>query len=123
MDWQKDIIDKVAGGKPGELKVMTASRNIGKSQMALYMKLWNDLFDPEEPGLESGEGKVFGRLYYTVRPKGIPWYEMEPWCKETFGPTPEFGVWAPDARWYMNAEQFWFRDEKDRTLFVLKWSR
>lgn len=103
--------------------VMNTSRQAGKSQMALYMRLWNDVFNHRPPSLEIAEGKVFGETYYTVRPRGIPWYELEPWCRETFGPTPEAGVWKPSARWYMNAEQFWFRDEKDRTLFILKWSR
>lgn len=121
--WQLDLIEELQGYKPGEMAVIAASRQTGKSQMLQYMNMFQQLFDPEDPGLELGEGTVFDQPYYTVRPKGIPWYEMEPWCRETFGPTPETGVWEPNARWYMNAERIWFRDEKDRTLFVLRWSR
>jgi hypothetical protein len=25
------------------------------------------------------------------------------------------------ARWYMNDRRFWFRNEADRIMFVLKW--
>lgn len=121
--WQNDIINKLTGWAPGEMVVWSAGRQTGKSQMAEYMKMFYQMYYQEVPSLELDEGKVFGQPYYTVKPKGIPWYEMEPWCRETFGPTPEFGVWEPNARWYMNAEQFWFRDEKDRMLFVLRWSR
>lgn len=118
--WQKDLIN---GFKPGEMVVMSAGRQTGKSQMAEYMKMFYQMYYQEVPSLELSDGKVFDQPYYTVQPKGIPWYEMEPWCRETFGPTPEFGAWEPNARWYMNAERFWFRDEKDRMLFVLRWSR
>lgn len=118
--WQLDLIEKLQGYKPKEMIVFASSRQVGKSH---FMKMWSENYYSEFPSLELSEGTVLGHPYYIVRPKGIPWYEMEPWCRETFGPTPEFGVWELDARWYMNAERFWFRDEKDRMLFVLRWSR
>ena len=36
--------------------------------------------------------------------------------RETKNLTPE-----PLHRWYMNDRRFWFRDEKDRTMFILRW--
>lgn len=79
--------------------------------------------------LECLEGKLFGARYYTVQPQ-LPemyhqvqqtWNNMIEWCVETFGPTPIDGIWTPGSRWYTNNAKFWFRNEADRTLFVLKW--
>ena len=76
------------------------------------------------------EGKIFGARYYTVRPffpAHTPtwfrqeWNDMLQWCVETYGPSPYDGVWTPGSRWYANNAKFWFREEADRTLFVLKW--
>lgn len=80
--------------------------------------------------LECLEGEIFGARYYTVRPlfpaHAPTWFRKEwdsmlQWCVETYGPTPEDGVWTPGSRWYSNNAKFWFRNEVDRTLFVLKW--
>ena len=82
--------------------------------------------------LECLEGRVFGARYDTVHPipswdvngdwGGIDtWNKMVEWCVETYGPTPKDGVWTPSARWYVNNAKFWFRNEEDRTLFLLKW--
>jgi hypothetical protein len=27
----------------------------------------------------------------------------------------------PAMRWYMNNRKFWFRDQKDQLMFVMKW--
>lgn len=83
---------------------------------------------------ELTEGRVFGARYYTVKPEfgreqfgwepgwyNQHWNDMTAWCVETYGPTPEDGVWTPNSRWYANNAKFWFRNEVDRTLFVLKW--
>lgn len=82
--------------------------------------------------LELLEGRVFGARYYTVKPEISwdptndwgsidAWHKMVEWCVEMFGPTPEDGVWTPGCRWYVNNAKFWFRNETDRTVFVLKW--
>ena len=74
--------------------------------------------------LEYSTGKVFGHEYLTVAPmnaEGV-WYDMMEWMVETFGPTAKDGVWTPDQRWYANNAKFWFRDQKDRDWFVLRWS-
>jgi hypothetical protein len=43
------------------------------------------------------------------------------WCVESFGASAEMGVWEPGARWYANNAKFWFRNDEDRTLFLLRW--
>lgn len=84
--------------------------------------------------LKLSEGRVYGARYYTVHPVpswelysedwgGVDaWAKMEEWCVETFGPTPEEGVWTPGKRWYMNNAKFWFRTEADRDWFLLRWA-
>jgi hypothetical protein len=76
--------------------------------------------------LELSEGTVYGAKYLTVHPNnGWHWNEMMEWMIATFGPsgTPENpGCWTPDQRWYANNAKFWFRNEKDRTMFILRWS-
>jgi hypothetical protein len=51
---------------------------------------------------------------------------MEVWCTEIFGERYS-NIWGekkapkPAQRWYTNDRKFWFREEKDRTMFVLRW--
>lgn len=76
------------------------------------------------------ERRVSGARYYTVHPVIEPVYDQNPeiwrnmmsWMIETFGPTPDDGVWTPGGRWYANNAKFWFRYEADLTLFMLRWS-
>lgn len=69
------------------------------------------------------EGRVYGARYLTVHPgNSWHWNEMMDWMNDTFGPTAHDGVWTPGMRWYANNSKFWFRYEKDRTLFILRWS-
>ena len=82
--------------------------------------------------LELNEGRVFGARYWIVKPVpswdpagdwgGIEtWDRMVEWMVETFGPTPKDGVWTPSCRWYVNNAKFWFRNEQDMMLFLLRW--
>ena len=74
--------------------------------------------------LEYSTGKVFGKEYLTVAPMNAEgmWNDMMEWMVATFGPTAKDGVWTADQRWYANNAKFWFRDQKDRDWFVLRWS-
>ena len=81
--------------------------------------------------IEQSEGTVYGARYYSILPifpaHAPTWFKTEwnimvEWCVTTFGPTPEDGVWTPDARWYVNNSKFWFKDPADITMFLLKWS-
>jgi len=74
-----------------------------------------------------GHGTVYGAQYYTVAPPmdGAAWRDMAAWCIETFGSSTG-SIWSawqePGERWYTNNAKFWFREEADRTWFILKWS-
>jgi hypothetical protein len=73
------------------------------------------------------ERRVSGARYFTVKPEGWleethTWREMMEWCVTTFGPSPEDGVWTAGARWYANNAKFWFRNQKDRDWFIIRWN-
>jgi len=73
--------------------------------------------------LELSEGRIHGARYYIVRPciSGTSWKTMEEWSIGTFGPDGG-SVWKNlNSRWYMNNSKFWFRNEADRTFFILRW--
>jgi hypothetical protein len=77
----------------------------------------------------TSEGAVYGRTYYCVEPDTflMPWPEMERWVQDTMGPSTGY-IWGenpvpqPGERWYANSAKFWFRDEQDRTMFLLRWA-
>ena len=83
------------------------------------------------------QGTIYGEEYYTVAPVWEPsrvgwynqeWQDMVQWCIETFGSTSD--LWTesknltptPCQRWYTNNAKFWFRDQRDRDWFTLRWS-
>lgn len=126
--WQeKLLIDIKSGGmKPGEMTIMMSGRQQGKSVAAAYQRLYNDIFNHGPlTDIKLSWGKVYGEDYWTAEPVGGNWFEMEAWCHETFGPI-SGSIWGDppqkaSQRWYMNNRKFWFRDEADRMMFVLKW--
>ena len=81
------------------------------------------------------EGRVYGARYLTVHPviswnhtstdwgNIETWGAMMAWMIEMFGPTAADGVHTPGQRWYANNAKFWFRNEEDLLLFLLRWSR
>ena len=90
-------------------------------------RLMDDLNANPISNLMLSEGTVYGSKYYTVEPVGGNWPDMEMWAIQTYGETGS--LWhetksltpEPLQRWYMNNRKFWFRDEKDRTMFILRW--
>ena len=127
---EKLLIDIESGGvKPGEMVVMMASRRTGKSQVAAFTRLWQDIFKVNQKvsDIKLGEGTVYGSRYYTVEPIGGNWLEMETWCVETFGEGSR-ALWGekkapePARRWYANNRKFWFRNKKDRDWFIIRWN-
>lgn len=71
-------------------------------------------------------GTVYGSRYHTVKPVGGNWQDMQAWCLTTYGESGKH-IWGanetpePGQRWYMNNAKFWFREEKDLTMFILRW--
>jgi hypothetical protein len=127
---QKILVDIESGGlKPGEMTIMMASRRMGKSfftQQAID-RLMRDLNSQPVTELVLSEGTVYGSRYYCVEPVGGSWLDMEHWCHEVLGETGS--IWQetknltpePLQRWYANNRKFWFKEEKDRTMFLLRW--
>lgn len=123
--WHKDL---VTGMRKGEMTIMMSGRQAGKSQMNAYARMFNDVMqsNAKVSDIVLSEGKVYGSRYYTVEPIGGNWLEMETWCVQVFG---ERGskIWSEDKapeparRWYANNRKFWFRTEKDRDWFLIKW--
>ena len=131
--WQKKLlIDIEAGGfKPGEMNIMMAGRQVGKSMFTAQAlsRLMEDIMNRPVEQLILDEGKVYGARYYTVEPVGGNWVDMEAWCIQSFGEAAEVWdlkdttyIWPEQGRWYKNNRRFWFRNEKDRDWFVIRWN-
>jgi hypothetical protein len=128
--WQQQmIIDIESGGlKPGEMAIMMAGRGTGKSQVAAFARLFDDIMKAPQKvhDIVLSEGTIYGSRYYTAEPIGGNWLEMEDWCRETFGPGSR-ALWGekvapyPAQRWYANNRKFWFKREKDRDWFIIRW--
>lgn len=125
--WQVELLKKMAQYKGRGVMMMTG-RQAGKSHFnaQTLKRLMEDMFNNPIEELTLSEGTVYGSRYYCVQPIGGNWWEMEKWCKATMGNAGD-NMWgddkapAPARRWYMNNRKFWFREEKDRTMFVMKW--
>jgi hypothetical protein len=125
--WQMNVLNKLQGIKSSQLTLTMAGRRSGKSQMSsvAFQRLWDELHRLPVEDLKLTEGTVYGSRYYCVEPVGGSWREMEHWCSEHFGSVGEH-IWGekvpePVQRWYMNNRKFWFRDEQDRLIFVMRW--
>lgn len=123
--WQEEVLNKFQAGS--EYKIISAGRQTGKSyNLQAMQRLMDDLIQKPVEDLICSTGTVFGKRYHTVEPVGGNWIEMETWCTETFGSASS--VWETFkesdrlGRWYINSRRFWFLNEKDRTMFILRWS-
>ena len=81
-------------------------------------------------------GTIYGSRYYTVKPEfgghidtwfRNEWRAMEDWCTEVMGLPGDIWTYTgrapePNLRWYVNNSKFWFRNESDMTMFILRWS-
>lgn len=130
--WQQKIMNTImtSGIKRGELFTMTSGRQTGKSQFTAQTikRLMDDLNRQPVSDLILSEGTVYGARYHCVEPVGGNWMDMEVWCLDTFGSCGQ-NMWGdgrkapePAQRWYMNNRKFWFRSEKDRDWFILRWN-
>ena len=120
--WQEEVLKRFQG--KGTLQI--TGRQLGKSWANHAMqRLMDDLVNRPIEELLCSTGTVFGKRYLTVEPIGGNWLEMESWCSDAFGTASS--IWdsmkseGELGRWYMNDRKFWFLDEKDRTMFLLKW--
>jgi hypothetical protein len=61
------------------------------------------------------------RWPYWVKPCNYSrkeWDDMGVWMVKTFGN----GDWMMDGVWVGSDRKYWFRNEADRTFFILRWS-
>ena len=126
--WQTSVLNKLQSIKPNQLVLTMAGRRTGKSQMnsQAFMRLWDDIHNRPVEELKLSEGTIYGSRYYCIEPVGGSWAKMELWCMQAFGETTG-SIWGeksapePAMRWYMNNRKFWFRDQADQLMFVMKW--
>lgn len=129
--WQKNMLTTLANSK-GELRIMMAGRNIGKSVFSAQAlkRLMEDIQNRPVEDMILTEGRFAGARFYCVEPVGGSWMDMEVWCIKTFGPSAEVWelkqsneefMWPELGRWYKNDRKFWFRNERDRDWFIIKW--
>ncbi len=125
--WQENMLTTLANSK-GELRIMMSGRNIGKSVFSAQAlkRIMEDIRNRPIEDLVLGEQPVHGARYYTVEPIGGSWPEMEAWCRATFGEPGDMWesndwCWPESARWLQNNRKFWFRNERDRDWFIIKW--
>ena len=71
--------------------------------------------------LETGYAGSQPKWPYWVKPHNysdLEWYAINDWMVETFGDSD----WLQDnAPWVGSDSKYWFRDEADRTFFILRW--
>jgi len=76
------------------------------------------LNEKEEVALKTGQAKAWGGIlsyHWAQIPKmknNVE--EQNKWCSETFG--------SSGHRWFEKEGRYYFKDEKDLTIFVLKYS-
>jgi glycerol kinase len=114
--WQKDFLDKMTQYKGKGLLQVTGRH----SSKTAFNRLYRDIFSTKLERIEVSETKLHGARIYSAKPIGGWWIEMELWCTERFGPPGT--IWNETIeRWYMNDQKFFFRNEQDLTMFLLKW--
>ena len=100
-------------------RAMAAGRQFSKTEI-LDVRRWIDEINVKR--LETGYAEIQPKYPYWVRPHNYPskdWHEMGQWMVETFGDSD----WSEEnPLWVGSNQKYWFRDEADRTFFILRWS-
>ena len=94
-----------------------------KKRAMANAKIWTDAdFYQEKKSLEIGYADNQPKWPHWVQPRYyniVDWHNMDQWMRDTFDDTD----WStPGGLWVGSDRKYWFRDEADRTLFVLRWS-
>jgi len=75
-----------------------------------------------EKRIETGYANTQPKYPYWVKPLNYSadeWLDMSDWITETMG---ESDWSSANTRCIGSNQKLWFRDERDRTMFLLKWS-
>jgi len=76
-----------------------------------------------DKSLQTGYAEHQPKWPYWVGPRHYSeaaWLDMNVWMIDTFGNS-NWGT-LPSSRWVGSTGKYWFRDESDRTFFILRWS-
>ena len=101
-------------------RAMAAGRQFGKTDISDMAKQWIDEINVKR--LETGYADNQPKWPYWVRPYNYDigeWQDMNQWMFNTMG---DNNWLTENARWVGSNSKYWFRDERDRTMFILKWS-
>jgi hypothetical protein len=101
-------------------QAMAAGRQFGKTGLTTDQNWWDKMWD-NTPRLETGYTDNQPKWPYWVKPHNYSaeeWLEMNVWMLKTFGNTD----WPDQVRRVGSDRMYWFRNEADRTLFLLRWS-
>jgi hypothetical protein len=77
---------------------------------------------PVEKRLETGYADNQPKWPYWVRPHNYDekeWYDMDKWLLNIMG---DNNWHKENARWVGSNRKYWFRDDQDRTFFILRWT-
>jgi len=101
-------------------RAMSASRLSGTTITAAWVdELDNYNFKKQ---FETGYADNQPKWPYWIKPLNYSareWNELGDWVVDTMGNSD----WSVEhARWVGSNQKYWFRDEQDRTMFILKWS-
>ena len=82
-------------------------------------KLEEIALEPKKVPMKTGKAKGWLGEYHWVSPAQDPDADNNipsaiEWCKEHFGKS--------GHRWYENQSKFFFKDERDMSMFILRWS-
>ena len=102
-------------------RAMAAGRQFGKTGLTTDQIWWDEMRN-NTPRLETGYADNQPKWPYWVQPRYynvVEWHEIGKWMQATFGDT----NWSDNGRWVGSDRKYWFRNEADRTMFLLKWSR
>ena len=103
-------------------RAMAAGRQSGKTGLTTDQIWWDEMWN-RTPRLETGYADNQPKWPYWVQPRYytvLDWHKMNVWMQATFGHCD----WSTikNSRWVGSDRKYWFRDEADRTMFLLKWS-
>ena len=100
-------------------RAMAAGRQFSKTDI-LDVRRWIDEINVKR--LETGYAEIQPKYPYWVKPLNYSadeWLKMEYWIVDTIG----YSDWSVEhARWVGSDRKYWFRDERDRTMFILRWA-
>ena len=101
-------------------RAMAAGRQFGKTDISNMAKQWIDEINVKR--LDVGYADNQPKWPYWVKPLNYSkkeWFEIGEWVVDTMG---ESDWLKENARWIGSDRKYWFRDEQDRTMFILRWS-